>query len=252
MKLERGNRAFCWFLLRLLGLLPVIGVLVFTLIKFLPRIEAASYDIQITLTASGNLYTSGGTYATLSVTEPTDEVCSNWNDTTSIGGWMSLTADYERYHLADAMNGYYYIEVEMNELDPDVYCQVVVTLYEGASYERVIVYGPFRMYMQKLQVGCFKMPEAIEIAWGNIVADETGCFIATAAYGAEMAGDVRILSKFRDEYLIKSEIGERLVRVYYKASPPIARIVAKNPMFRKMVRAHLRPYMVLAEKMVNK
>jgi len=162
MKLERGNRVFCWFLLRLLGLLPVIGVLVFTLIKFLPRIEAASYDMQVTLTASCNLYTSGGTYATLSVTEPTAEICSYWNDATSIGGWMSLTADYERYHLADAMNGYYYIEVEMNELDSDAYCQVVVTLYEGASNETVIVYGPFRMYMQKLQVGCFKMPEAIE------------------------------------------------------------------------------------------
>ena len=252
MKLERGNGAFSWFLVRLLGFLPVIGVLVFTLIKFLPRIEAASYDIQVTLTASGNLYTSGGNYATLSVTEPTAEVCSYWNDATSIGGWMSLTADYERYHLANAMNGYYYIEVEMNELDSDAYCQVLVTLYEGASNETVIVYGPFRMYMQTLQVGCFKMPEAIEIAWGNIVVDESGCFIVTAAYGTEMAGDVRILSKFRDKYLIKSETGERLVKIYYKASPPIARIIAKNPMFRKVVRMHLRPYMVLAEKMVNK
>ena len=108
------------------------------------------------------------------------------------------------------------------------------------------------MYMQKLQVGCFKMPEAIEIAWGNIVVYESGCFIVTAACGTEMAGDVTILSKFRDKYIIKSEVGERLVKMYYKASPPIARIVAKNPMFRKVVRAHLRPYMVLAGKMVDK
>ncbi len=251
MKLERGNRTFCWFLIRLLGLLPVIGVLVFTLIKFLPRIEAASYDIQVTLTASCNLYTSGGSYATLIVTEPTGEECRYWNDTTSIGGWMSLSADYERYRLADPMNGYYYIEVEMNELDPDAYCQVLVTLYEGASYETVIVYGPFRMYMQKLQVGCFKMPEAIEIPWGNIVIDETDCFIATAAYGTEMASGTRILLKFRDKYLIKSEIGERLIKIYYKVSPPIARIIAKNPMFRKVVRAHLKPYIVLAEEMVD-
>ncbi len=252
MKLKRGNRTFCWLLIRLPGLLLLTGVLGFAFIRSLPRIEAASYDIQVTLTASCNLYTSGGNYATLSVTEPTAEVCSYWNDMTSIGGWMSLSADYERYRLADPMNGYYYIEVEMNELDSDAYCQVLVTLYEGASYERVIVYGPFRMYMQKLQVGCFKMPEAIEIPWGNIVLDESGCFIATAAYGTEMAGDVRRLSKFRDMYLIKSEIGERLVKIYYEVSPPIARIIAKNAIFRKVVRVHLKPYMLLAEKMVDK
>ena len=49
-----------------------------------------------------------------------------------------------------------------------------------------------------------------------------GCFIATAVYGSSEASEVRILRKFRDEFLLKFLLGELFVRCYYRISPYLA------------------------------
>lgn len=219
-------------------------------------IEAASYDITVTLTAICNLSVDGGDFAALEVTEPTGEACSYWNDTTVIGGWMSISSDYERYHLANAMDGYYYIKVQADSNlvgVKSVTAQVTVLLYEGSSKETIINYGPFMFYDEWTKVGCFKMPEGVEVAWGDTAEADTdsGCFIATAAYGTEMANEVRILSKFRNQYLTKSSTGESLVKMYYKVSPPIAKIIANNEFMKVIVRLQLKPWVRLAQILIG-
>ena len=69
----------------------------------------------------------------------------------------------------------------------------------------------------------------------------SGCFIATAAFGTPLANEVRILSEFRDKYLMTNTAGRKFVRCYYKTSPTIAKIISRNFLLRFAVRTGLRP-----------
>jgi hypothetical protein len=79
---------------------------------------------------------------------------------------------------------------------------------------------------------------------GEVRFDEIGffpvtgyCFIATAAYGTETAGQLNILREFRDQVLLKSALGTRFVETYYKLSPPVADFIAGSDFLRAVVRA---------------
>jgi hypothetical protein len=54
------------------------------------------------------------------------------------------------------------------------------------------------------------------------------CWIASAVYGVN---DPRTneLRDFRDEVLMRNPVGRLLVRGYYRASPPVARALARRP-----------------------
>lgn len=69
----------------------------------------------------------------------------------------------------------------------------------------------------------------------------SGCFIATAAFGTPLAEEVRVLSVFRDTYLLKSHLGRIFVNTYYTLSPPIAEKLKKSSslcaLVRKLIRA---------------
>jgi len=78
-----------------------------------------------------------------------------------------------------------------------------------------------------------------------------GCFIATAAYGSNMEGDVRLLRAFRDKHLLTNEAGRWFVKMYYIYSPPIARKLAEHDELRAFVRKTLTPLVWLSEKIVT-
>ena len=63
-----------------------------------------------------------------------------------------------------------------------------------------------------------------------------GCFIATAAYGTPTAPQLVVLRAFRDDVLLKSTVGSRLVSLYYKVSPPIANFISQHNFVRTLVR----------------
>ena len=67
------------------------------------------------------------------------------------------------------------------------------------------------------------------------------CFVATAAYGAPWAAPVQALRDFRDAYLKRSATGLDLVRFYYAYSPPLARVIAREPLLRGLARVVLQP-----------
>jgi len=64
----------------------------------------------------------------------------------------------------------------------------------------------------------------------------SGCFIATMAYGDYNHPQVLVLREFRDNYLLKTIAGEMLVNFYYWLSPKIVSRFGDNKSFKKRIR----------------
>jgi YVTN family beta-propeller protein len=69
---------------------------------------------------------------------------------------------------------------------------------------------------------------------------QSGCFIATAAYGSDMAYEVQVLREFRGR-LWEHAAGRAFVRFYYRNSPPIAQMIRESDRARAAVRVALVP-----------
>ncbi|HEX5135350.1 MAG TPA: CFI-box-CTERM domain-containing protein [Planctomycetota bacterium] len=67
----------------------------------------------------------------------------------------------------------------------------------------------------------------------------SSCFIATAAYGDAAAPEVEALRRFRDRHLLTNRPGTAFVRLYYRVSPPLARLIEGRPRLRAAVRRTL-------------
>jgi hypothetical protein len=76
--------------------------------------------------------------------------------------------------------------------------------------------------------------------------DEGGCFIATAAFGADWTDEVQLLRRFRDEYLLTNTPGRAFVELYYRLSPPVADAIRDRPAVRAIVRLLLMPLVAFA------
>ncbi len=70
----------------------------------------------------------------------------------------------------------------------------------------------------------------------SVTPPSGGCFIATAAYGTPTAKQLDVLRAFRDDVLLKSTVGSRLVDFYYRTSPPIADFISQHGVVRTLVR----------------
>ena len=68
-----------------------------------------------------------------------------------------------------------------------------------------------------------------------------GCFIATACYGTPMAEEVRILTAFRDRYLMTNPTGEAMVKFYETHSPGVADFIRDKEDLKRIIRECLRP-----------
>jgi hypothetical protein len=76
--------------------------------------------------------------------------------------------------------------------------------------------------------------------------DKGGCFIATAAYGADWYADVQALRDFRDTYLLRNAPGRWFVAHYYALSPAVADYIRAHSALKPIVRALLTPLVVVA------
>jgi tetratricopeptide (TPR) repeat protein len=75
------------------------------------------------------------------------------------------------------------------------------------------------------------------------------CFIATAVYGDNNHVNVHELRSFRDQYLLPSPFGQRVVEAYYRLSPPIADWLSGKKQMAAFVRvAILNPLVAVVRK----
>lgn len=68
-----------------------------------------------------------------------------------------------------------------------------------------------------------------------------GCFIATAAFGSPMAGQVEILRQFRDRHLLTNNLGRKFVAWYYRNGPDAANRIEDKPLIKAAIRVALYP-----------
>ncbi|MEW5909798.1 MAG: S8 family peptidase [Thermodesulfobacteriota bacterium] len=74
-----------------------------------------------------------------------------------------------------------------------------------------------------------------------------GCFIATAAFGSLDTPQVKILRKFRDDFLEITPFGRMMVRTYYRYSPEAAKIIRDHESLRWGVRQALIPIVGISQ-----
>ena len=89
-------------------------------------------------------------------------------------------------------------------------------------------------------------PGAVEVVgnWKDDNCDgrvDEQCFIATAAFGAQMGAKLDVLRLFRDRHLTGNPLGRAFVSSYYEYSPPIANYIRDHAWVRTMVRTLLLP-----------
>lgn len=68
-----------------------------------------------------------------------------------------------------------------------------------------------------------------------------GCFIATAAFGSPIAGQVEILRQFRDSYLLTNHSGQKFVAWYYRNGPAAANWISDKPLAKAVIQVALYP-----------
>jgi hypothetical protein len=79
----------------------------------------------------------------------------------------------------------------------------------------------------------------------------SGCFIATAAFGYYSAPQVQILRDFRDRYLLTNRAGRAFVAWYYRYGPIGAEFINAHPWTKPAVRIALLPFIGAALFMIK-
>jgi hypothetical protein len=62
------------------------------------------------------------------------------------------------------------------------------------------------------------------------------CFVATACFGDYDHPTVRVLRQFRDQSLVRTATGRRLVSLYYRLGPRLAAHVERSPVIKPPIR----------------
>ena len=163
-----------------------------------------------------------------------------------VASQASLTSSYFNVNYASYLT-----------LQPSI--QVIVSLNQGETetfvYETSWAEGPTSDYTVAWEFAITDdalldpvEPNTVSGSWTGIVTEGgKGCFIATAAYGSYIDPHVQSLRMFRDETLMRSRIGRKVVSLYYEFSPPIARYIAQSDFLKKVTRIVLIPVIFTIE-----
>lgn len=124
---------------------------------------------------------------------------------------------------------------ELQEPDTETNACVPVQIYGVAASE----------LDARAAVACAKSLAGSDVLFENIPTEEdvqkakSHCFVATACCGTPDHWAVVALRRYRDERLLRSYLGARLVAAYYRLSPPLARWLAARPRLRRLVRRYV-------------
>lgn len=72
------------------------------------------------------------------------------------------------------------------------------------------------------------------------------CFVATAAWGTPLAGEIGVLRRLRDRHLLPNRPGRAVVRAYEAVGPAAAEVIGRSELLRLAARVSLTPVVALA------
>ena len=126
-------------------------------------------------------------------------------------------------------------------------CQNAITRREGCRLSHV----PLSLSTHSRACLCYLLPHGELMAMPEEVVPypdlpDKGCFVATAAFGADWVAEVQVLRDFRDHYLLTHEPGRAFVDWYYRHGPVAARYLDQHEVLKPLVRGALWPLVALA------
>jgi peptidyl-prolyl cis-trans isomerase B (cyclophilin B) len=160
--------------------------------------------------------------------------------------------------------GYVGLEIiAVQTLDSSDIVKFKQVMIEGINFHYVISYANHPDYFDNGLVGYDKIidsfvmrsyvqsdtnPENEVIVLDDKSFNETeksGCLIATATFGTEMAPQVQFLREIRDNIVLQTESGTSFMagfnQFYYSFSPTIADYERENPIFKEAVKLAITP-----------
>ncbi len=99
-------------------------------------------------------------------------------------------------------------------------------------------------------VGGTAVKEVVKVTFGSeptidMSKSKSGCLIATASFGSELAPQVQQLRETRDNILFKTQSGTAFMtafnQFYYSFSPTVANWERENPVFKEIVKTAITP-----------
>ena len=158
------------------------------------------------------------------------------------------TGDVTRFTVTGLINGTTY-RFSISALTQAIY-YVTVTAVDSTqnqnesdfSVEQSIQVGPINESPRSNEL--MALPEFIQPF--PPLPDNGGCFIATAAFGADWAAEAQALRDFRDRFLQANAAGRWLVAQYYRLSPPLAERLQEREYLKPIVRGLLAPVVALS------
>ncbi len=156
------------------------------------------------------------------------------------------------YTLTGLKNGFWY-SVQVSALAQAAYYFAVTSYYQVSGADPGTAWESAYSAEQTVRVGPAlegPLSGAAQGAPDELIPapnlQNTGCFIATAAYGSYDAPPVRVLRDFRDRFLSASAPGRAFIGWYYRTSPRLAEQLNRHPALKPLVRIALEPIVAAA------
>lgn len=118
-------------------------------------------------------------------------------------------------------------------------CQLPIFFFQKFYSDEHIYYHQFCLPANLKKELDKKNSEENERNTKSNTKGNNGCFIATAVTGSPLSNEVFLLSRFRDEILIKNNYGKFFVNLYYSISPRLAIIIKNNNSLRWIIKYFL-------------
>lgn len=220
---------------------------------------ASTYTLQYSGQSDFSNYTevTNITESTYQITDALSDGVWYWRvralDSEGVAGWWTALDDF----VIDAyVTLTIFAEIGGTTIpSPDTYVhgvgtEVSVTAIANSEYEFSNWNGDASGTTNPITI-TMDSDKSVEANFKATVASEEpkekgGCFIATAAYGSSLHPHIYVLREFRDEHLMTNKFGRGLVKIYYRYSPPIARLIARNKALKITVRIALLPLVGLS------